>query len=313
MFFNFLEDEFTKYISAYGEIFRWSLLFILSLAFVFLLLPFKKIWGSVADLSGGKNIIFRTFNFFIFYLLLALVLFALVCGAFFYLKKEKTEAPNYSELELAKWSEITWQIDLKIDEDKFINESLSITINAPALVIEGKRYLVCDFEKLGLNWKEITKGGVYNLSCTASQRKLNLSFKVQKLLVTGENLNIVLIELPILETESLKLLTASQKVNLNSIRLFSAKNSYRNADLDLSVNGKSIRLNKGGEAGDSLITKNGFYLGLLERDEKSLIAKYLEAEILNEAKQEIPLLKKENEVYYVDFMCRVSDIKKSLK
>ncbi len=298
---GYVKDQLAYAVFRYGEFFRWGVFFGLSLFVSAVLLPRKYLAESLKDESGKRRkTIFRMAVVYVFFA----VFFA---GAFLafsaYLKKPQQSRANALSV-LAFSGQSPWSVQIDILEDHFLNESLSKKTSAISVGIGQKSYIVVSFKALGLDWREIGKGGVYSLSVMARRQctTKTLSFKADKLLLCGDNFDYVLVEIPQQMAKlSPELELAAAPDSKTASVLFASGEIKENFAQLYPLSGSVYGVSGGSFVGAALFSGSKFY-GIVDSIDGKEALDFLSKELNGRKSVQIPLTKGENESYYTEFM-----------
>ncbi len=313
-------DYLTAQSVKFGKIFeyaRYGVIAFASFLLSLMILPvglLKRLSPDSARASAFKN--FR--NFASFYIFIGLMASASAfIYKFFYHEPTPMDnsLPNFVKdseiLSATSWTDTTWTVEIKMREDYMINEDYMEEFFAPLVQIGNKKYVICDFSKLGFTWSEIKHFRLYELSLTVSKRGGNArSIKVESILVLKNFDNLVLIEIP--DSERTKSLSYSQDLDffVDDVLHFRANRGISASKMDLTLQHDKIYVRSEVELGDGLATKNGVFLGEIT----GKVGPEFYALRIPQDKADwgaiitIPLVKSDTETYYKNFAKAVKEL-----
>ena len=298
---GYVKDQLAYAVFRYGEIFRWGAFFVLSIILSFVLLPRKYLAESLKDENGKKS---KTFSrMAVVYVFCAVFFAGVIVLLFAYLKNPQQNTANAAS-PLAFSGQSPWNVQIDILEDHFLNESMSKKTSAISVGIRGKSYIAVSFKSLGLDWREIGKGGVYSLSVLARRQctTKTLSFKATKLLLCGENFDYILIEIPQQMAKMSPELELAMAPTAKTASVLYASGLIKENFAELyPLSGSVYGVSGGNLEGCALFSGEKFYgiVGIL--DGKAALD-FLSKELNGSKFMEIPLTKTESATYYTDFM-----------
>lgn len=298
---GYVKDQLAYAVFRYGEFFRWGAFFVLSLILSFVLLPRKYLAESLKDENGKKS---KTFSrMAVVYVFFAVVFAGAVVLLNVYLKKpQQNSAEAVSALAFSGQS--PWSVQIDVLEDHFLNESMSKKTSAISVRFGQKSYIVVSFKSLGLDWREIGKGGVYSLSVLARRQctAKTLSFKATKLWLCGESFDYVLIEIPQQMAKMSPELELAMAPTAKTASVLYPSGLIKENFAELyPLSGNVYGVSGGNLEGCALFNGKNFYgiVGALDGKEA---LDFLHKELTSGKPTSVPLTKAESATYYTDFM-----------
>jgi hypothetical protein len=181
------------------------------------------------------------------------------------------------------WQDVSFNVFFKVGESNWLNDFNEVSLVLPAININKKQYLVCDFNSLELNWGEILGEGVECLGLFIKPFNKAKYYFIDKIYITNDK--IVFIPIPeILNVEHPWNLIAPQGSTTQSLRYFniepdkcglSSKDIPRSNIIYLPQNENKVTAikfnNKCGwdlAVGDIVTSKNQNLIGYISKIEK---------------------------------------------
>lgn len=204
--------------------------------------------------------------------------------------------------------------------DNYLNEKLFL----PEILVNGKRFLIGEFDSIGLGWSKIPDGQVLELSYKIVKKDKDAKPHelTKPIVVYTPEPKICLIPVP-KEIKGSPLNPIGFKKlserGLEGIYLFKKDGRSREVKCSFLTDGKDYlyihdpmleNVEMKSEQGDFLFTKEGDFVGVLVADTKAFI---FPTTIFKGEIELIPILKKHDERFYRQFASRVKAVKQTIQ
>lgn len=207
------------------------------------------------------------------------------------------------------WANATCDINVLIDEDSLLNDSLEINIKAPIVKIGARQYAVCGFDAIGFGWDEIAAEGVFNLQVCVSKRG-EKPFSFSPKLAYSDGHSTVYIPL---ETDcETNLELAGKDVDMDDVAIFSKATGFKNSPVEISIpTDGALNIYSPCDDGDLIVLRGGLFYGTISANKNNPPLCRRISDSVPDDFLEIPLVKPSDQTYYTDFMRAVSKISKA--
>lgn len=289
---------------------KWILVFCLTVAAAASVLPYRYIFSESKNVDKNHFRMRAVSGAFISCILIA----AAITGILAARGSAENEPQNITtegpiKKPLTFWANVTCDINVLIDEDKYWNDSLEINIKAPIVKIGDRQYAVCGFDAIGFGWDEIAAERVFNLHVCVSKRG-EKPFSFSPKLAYSDGHSTVYIPL---ETDcETPLELAGKDVDMDDVAIFSKATGFKNSPVEISISTDGdLNIYSPCDDGDSIVLRGGLFYGTISASKATPPLCRRISDGVPDEFLEIPLVKPSDQRYYTDFMRAVSEISKA--
>lgn len=281
-----------------GARWRWGVFAVAALLGTLCALSPRRVWRTVCRYSQNESFarkLSRCVGLFA-------VIFTAEAAVFWWIGTRSATA-SAANAAAPQNSSVVWRIDCEIFEDHFWNESRILSAEAPAVRVGSGVFLPVSAQALGLDWREIDKGGVYRLSVMASKGGANpVSVNVGEILLPRSRAGLCLVKIG----GGFPAMSNGIAPNPKNIAVFSRKFGMSNSpaefyftdDASLAVVCPSAQI------GDSAVADGAHYAGMfLKKIDGAFRCFPLPPQEEISAAEKLVLSKPASQTYYTEF-CR---------
>ena len=288
-----------------GVLWRWVVFAVAAVLGTFCAMSPRRVWRAVCRYSQNESFarkLLRCAELFA-------VIFAAEAAAFWWIGTRSATAA-VANAAAPQNSSVVWRIDSEIFEDHFWNESRVLSVEAPAVRVGAEVYLPVSAAALGLDWREIDKGGVYKLSVVASKGGQNpVSVNVREILLPRTPSGLCLIKIG----GGFSAMSDGIGANPKSIAVFSRKFGMSNssAEFYFTDDGSLAVVCPTAKIGDSAVADGAQYAGMfLKKIDGALRCFPLPTQEEISAAEKLELSKPDSQTYYTEFCRKVAKFRR---
>lgn len=289
---------------------KWILVFCLTVAAAASVLPYRYIFSESKNVDKNHFRMRAVSGAFISCILIA----AAITGILAARGSAENEPQNITtegpiKKPLTFWANVTCDINVLIDEDKYWNDSLEINIKAPIVKIGDRQYAVCGFDAIGFGWDEIAAERVFNLQvCVSKRGEKPFSFSPKLAYSDGHST----VYIPLETNCETPLELAGKDVDMDDVAIFSKATGFKNSPVEISIpTDGDLNIYSPCDDGDSIVLRGGLFYGTISASKATPPLCRRISDGVPDEFLEIPLVKPSDQRYYTDFMRAVSEISKA--
>ena len=288
-----------------GAFWRWCVFAVAAVFGTLFAMSPRRVWRTVCRHSQNESAwrkLLRCAELFA-------VAFAAEAAAFWWIGTRSATAAVASAA-APQNSSVVWRIDSEIFEDHFWNESRMLSVEAPAVRVGEEVYLPVSAAALGLDWREIDKGGVYKLSVVVSKGGQDpVSVNVREILLPRTPAGFCLIKIG----GGFSAMSDGIGANPKSIAVFSQQFGMSNspAEFYFTDDGSLAVVCPTAKIGDSAVADGARYAGLFLKKAGGAFRCFpLPAQEEISAAEKLELSKFDSQTYYAEFCRKVAKFRR---